>query len=71
MPVIYAAVEGLVDEAVVRKLIREAGADAGEVYGKRGKGHLRQKMGGTSTRRVTAVGLCSWTSTAIMSVLPR
>ncbi len=34
------------DEAVVRKLIREAGAEAGEVYGKRGKGHLRQKMGG-------------------------
>lgn len=46
MPVICAAVEGAVDEAVARKLIRHAGGVPGDVYGKRGKGHLRQRMEG-------------------------
>ncbi len=45
-PTISAAVEGLVDEAVARKLILEAGAIPGAVFGKAGKEHLRQKIGG-------------------------
>ncbi len=43
-PVIAAAVEGIVDEAVARRLIREAGGIPGPVYGKNGKQHLRQKI---------------------------
>ena len=43
---ISAAVEGLVDEAVVRKLIAHAGATPGPVYGKQGKSLLRQKIAG-------------------------
>lgn len=41
---ISAAVEGIVDEAVVRRLISLAGATPGTVYGKRGKLWLRQKI---------------------------
>jgi len=44
--IISAAVEGLVDEAVVRKLIAHAGGCPGTVYGKQGKEPLRQKIGG-------------------------
>jgi hypothetical protein len=44
--VISAAVEGLVDEAVVRKLITSAGGQVGTVYGKQGKNHLREKING-------------------------
>ena len=43
---ISAAVEGLVDEAVVRRLIACAGGHPGPVYGKNGKPALRQKMNG-------------------------
>ena len=43
---ISSAVEGLVDEAIIRKLIQEAGADAGPVYGKTGKGRLRRQIAG-------------------------
>ena len=46
MVVVSAAVEGLVDEAVVKFLIAEAGAVTGQVYGKRGKPFLRQSIGG-------------------------
>ncbi|MFH0778811.1 MAG: hypothetical protein V2A71_09295 [Candidatus Eisenbacteria bacterium] len=42
--VISAAVEGIVDEAVVRKLIIQAGGRPGTVYGKSGKPLLRQKI---------------------------
>jgi len=42
--VISAAVEGNLDEAVVRKLITHAGATPGDVYGKQGKAFLRQKI---------------------------
>lgn len=35
MVVISAAVEGLVDEAVAKTLIRDAGADHGQIYGKK------------------------------------
>jgi hypothetical protein len=46
VPAIFAAVEGDVDQAVVRKLIRVAGADPGTVYGKRGKAALRARISG-------------------------
>jgi hypothetical protein len=41
---ISAAVEGLVDEAVARRLIVLAGGRPGPVYGKNGKSFLRQKI---------------------------
>ncbi len=44
--VISSAVEGVVDEAVVKRLIIESGGEIGPIYGKRGKSHLRQKMNG-------------------------
>ena len=44
--VIAAAVEGIVDEAVVRKLIAHAGATPGDVYGRQGKSFLRQRIAG-------------------------
>ena len=43
---VSAAVEGIVDEVVVRKLIRDAGGQPGAVYGKNGKSSLRQKVTG-------------------------
>jgi hypothetical protein len=43
---ICAAVEGLVDEAVVRRLLEHVGAAPGPVYGKQGKAALRQKIMG-------------------------
>jgi hypothetical protein len=43
---ISAAVEGIVDEAVVRRLIAHAGATLGPVYGKQGKSFLRQRIAG-------------------------
>ena len=46
MVVISAAVEGLVDEAVVKSLITEVGAQPGQVYGKRGKPNLRASING-------------------------
>ena len=44
--VISSAVEGLVDEAVVKRLIAEIGGKAGPVFGKNGKPHLRQRIHG-------------------------
>lgn len=46
MVVISAAVEGLVDEAVAKSLITDAGASVGQVYGKRGKPFLRASIAG-------------------------
>jgi hypothetical protein len=43
---VSAAVEGDVDEAVVRALLRHVGAAAGEVYGKQGKQHIQQRIRG-------------------------
>lgn len=43
---VHAAVEGIVDEAVVQKLIIGAGACPGTIYGKIGKAFLRQKVQG-------------------------
>ena len=42
--VISAAVEGIVDEAVIRRLIAHAGAASDAVYGRQGKRHLRQRI---------------------------
>ena len=44
--VISAAVEGIVDEAVARKLITHAGGTPGSIYGKQGKQALRHRIGG-------------------------
>lgn len=44
--VISAAVEGIVDEAVVRKLVHHVGALPGDVYGKNGKLSLLRKIQG-------------------------
>jgi len=44
--VIPAAVEGVLDEVVVQKLIVEAGGSPGTVYGKNGKAFLRQRIQG-------------------------
>ena len=44
--VISAAVEGDVDEAIVRKLVAHAGGQIGSVYGKNGKSMLRKKIKG-------------------------
>lgn len=44
--VISAAVEGIVDEAVVRRLIVQVGATPGAVYGKQGKTFLRERVAG-------------------------
>jgi hypothetical protein len=46
VPVIAAAVEGPLDEAVVRKLVAQVGAVPGDVHGKNGKPHLRQRIRG-------------------------
>lgn len=47
MPVtISAAVEGVTDEAIIRRLIEHVGAEAGPVYGKNGKPDLLQKIAG-------------------------
>ena len=43
--VIYAAVEGTVDEIVVRRLLENAGDfDLNGVYGKKGKDWIRHKV---------------------------
>ena len=44
--VIAAAVEGIVDEAVARRLIAHVGAVPGVVYGKNGKEHIKQRVAG-------------------------
>lgn len=44
--VVSSAVEGLVDEAVVKRLIVEAGGEIGSIYGKRGKSLLKQRING-------------------------
>lgn len=46
VPVISAAVEGVTDEAMARRLIVHVGAQAGPVYGKNGKRQLRQRIRG-------------------------
>jgi hypothetical protein len=48
-PVISGAVEGIVDEAVFRRIVRMARAEPGPVYGKNGKQHLLQRLPGYNT----------------------
>jgi hypothetical protein len=43
---ISAAVEGTIDEAVVRRLILHVSAQPGTVYGKKGKPHLQSRVHG-------------------------
>lgn len=43
---ISGTVEGVVDEAVLRRLVELVGARLSAVYGKRGKHHLQQKLNG-------------------------
>lgn len=45
-PVISGAVEGIVDEAVFRRIVLLARAEPGAVYGKNGKPHLLQRLPG-------------------------
>ena len=46
-PVVFSgAVEGIVDEAVLQRLIRYVGARAGPIHGKQGKQFLLQRMDG-------------------------
>lgn len=46
VPVITGAAEGLVDEAVLRRLLEHVGAATGPIYGKNGKAHLRRHLRG-------------------------
>ncbi len=46
LPMVTAAVEGDIDEAVVGVLIKQAGGQVGTVYGKEGKPHLRRRIKG-------------------------
>lgn len=46
-PLVFtAAVEGNLDEAVLRRLIGDSGAMLGSVYGRKGKNHIRDKIQG-------------------------
>jgi len=44
--IISAAVEGIVDEAVIRRLVTHAGAVSGSIYGKSGKQDIRLRIQG-------------------------
>jgi hypothetical protein len=46
LPAVSCAVEGIVDEAVVRKLVTGAGLAPGPVHGRNGKQYLLQRMRG-------------------------
>jgi hypothetical protein len=50
--VISGAVEGLVDEAMIRRLVEHLEASAGSIHGKKGKGYLREKIGGYNNAAV-------------------
>lgn len=45
-PVISAAVEGSVDESVVRRICRHCGSTVGTVYGRRGKNYIIERLQG-------------------------
>lgn len=44
--VVHAAVEGLIDEAVLRRLVVDAGATPGIIFGKEGKSFIKKRIGG-------------------------
>lgn len=52
MVAIFAAVEGPIDEAVLRRLFVEVGAVSGPIYGKEGKGRLRARINGYNSAAV-------------------
>src|SRR5258708_6816344 len=41
---VLGAVEGIVDEAVLRRVLKQVGAIPGTIYGRNGKQHLRRKL---------------------------
>jgi hypothetical protein len=43
---VHGAVEGLIDEAVLRRLVFEAGAKPGTIFGKEGKAFIRKRLVG-------------------------
>ena len=43
---VHGAVEGLIDEAVLRRLVREAGAEPGAIFGKEGKSFIKKRIVG-------------------------
>jgi hypothetical protein len=53
-PVVTAAVEGLVDEAIVRRLVQHVGAEVGPVHGRQGKDHLKRNLIGYNRAAVFA-----------------
>jgi len=46
LTIIQGAVEGLIDEAVIKRLIGHIGANPGPVYGKRGKDYIKKHIRG-------------------------
>jgi len=54
--VLTGAVEGLFDEAVVKRLVGEVGGQLGDVYGKKGKAPLLKKLDGYNA----AAGHAPW-----------
>lgn len=44
--IVHAAVEGMTDAAVVRRLLEHVGAQAGEIYERNGKEELRKRVAG-------------------------
>jgi len=59
-PRIFAAVEGIVDEAVARRLIKEAGGIPGTVYAKVKTPYARRSKALTTLPNVN-LGWCWWT----------
>lgn len=54
---VIAAVEGYLDEEVVRRLVKEAGGELGPVYGRQGKPYLRDRIGNFNMAAQTANSL--------------
>ena len=56
--VVHGAVEGLLDEAVLRRLVHMTGGVPGSVYGKNGKVHLLEKL--TGYNQAARFSPCPW-----------
>ena len=59
------AVEGVIDEAVLRRLVEHAGGVLDAVYGKAGKPNCESRSPATTTPRASRHGLCWSISTAM------
>ncbi|MFY9821307.1 MAG: hypothetical protein WAM82_07990 [Thermoanaerobaculia bacterium] len=46
IPIVTIAVEGDVDAVAIRRVLEEAGLEAGSIYGRRGKGQLDKSLSG-------------------------